>query len=217
MENRVPLQVGVTGGIGSGKSVVCRILACLGVPVYEADERARRLLNHDPALRQEVVELLGTQAYDEAGTYDRAYVASRVFSNPELLRKLNQIVHPRVFADSDRWLAGYPDVPYVVREAALMNKAGDGNTLDLVVVVTAPEALRMERVQRRDPQRSAEEIRAIMQRQVPEEERLGIADFTIVNDHSKALLPQVLALHQWVLRQQQGTSSEIHVQPQGLL
>ncbi|WP_247231988.1 dephospho-CoA kinase [Telluribacter sp. SYSU D00476] len=194
-----PLQIGITGGIGSGKSVVCRILACLGVPVYEADERARWLTNHDPQLRQEVVALLGPQAYTTAGAYDRAYVASRVFGDPVLLNKLNHIVHPRVFADSDRWIARYAQVPYVVREAALMNKAGDKNTLDYVVVVNAPVQLRFERTRKRDPQRSDEEIRAIMQRQVPDEERLRIADFVIYNDDSTALIPQVLHLHQLIL------------------
>lgn len=168
--------------------------------MYEADERARWLTNHDPQLRREVTELLGPEAYTAAGTYNRAYVASRVFGDPLLLEKLNHIVHPRVFADSDQWLTRYRQVPYVVREAALMNKAGDRNTLDYVVVVNAPVQLRFERTQKRDPQRSEEEIRRIMDRQVPDAERLLIADFVIENDEASAVLPQVLRLHQVLLQ-----------------
>ncbi len=195
----LPIQVGVTGGIGSGKSVVCRIFACLGIPVYEADQRANWLANHDPVIRKEVLVLLGLESYTSEGTYNRKYVASRVFTEPLLLQQLNQIIHPRVLADSDRWLQARADKPYVIREAALMNKAGDGNTLDYVIVVKAPLDLRVHRTQLRDPHRSEAEIRAIIARQITDETRLQLADFVIENDQDSALIPQVLKLHQYFL------------------
>lgn len=190
----VPLQAGVTGGIGAGKSVVCRIFGCLGVPVYEADVRARWLTDHDPAIREEVTVLLGEAAFAD-GTYNRKFVASKVFSDPNLLQKLNGIIHPRVFADSDSWLLRQARQPYVIREAALMNRAGEGNTLDFVVVVTAPLPIRIERIRERDPQRQKTEIQAIIDRQISEEARLKLADFVINNDPNTALIPQVLSLH----------------------
>lgn len=195
----LPIQVGVTGGIGSGKSVVCRIFACLGIPVYEADQRANWLADHDPAIRREVLTLLGPESYTSEGTYHRKYVASRVFTEPALLQQLNQIIHPRVFADSDRWLQAQAHKQYVIREAALMNKAGDGNTLNYVIVVKVPLPLRIERTKRRDPHRSEAEIRAIIARQVTDETRLRLADFVIDNGLEDALIPQVLKLHQYFL------------------
>lgn len=193
-----PLQIGVTGGIGSGKSVVCRIFACLGVPVYEADARAKWLSNNDPDIRTEVIELLGEESF-AAGTYNRKYVASRVFSDEQLLHKLNYIIHPRVFADSDRWLERHGSQPYVIREAALMNKAGEGNSLGKVIVVTMPLSLRIKRIKFRDPQRSEADIRAIIGNQIPEESRLKLADYIVDNGENAALIPQVLSLHKTLL------------------
>ncbi|MPR35725.1 dephospho-CoA kinase [Salmonirosea aquatica] len=197
MARALPLQVGVTGGIGSGKSVVCRIFACLGIPIYAADQRANWLAEHNPIIRQEVIALLGPDSYTSEGTYNRTYVASRVFTEPVLLQQLNQIIHPRVFADSDQWLRLHAQQPYVVREAALMNKAGDKNTLDYVVVVDAPVELRIERTKLRDPHRSETEIRAIIARQITDEARLQLADFVIENGLEYALIPQVLNLHHY--------------------
>ena len=199
MVRSLPIQVGVTGGIGAGKSVVCRIFSCLGISIYEADQRANGLADHDPAIRQEVVALLGPDSYTSEGAYNRKYVASRVFSEPILLQKLNQIIHPRVFADSDRWLKEHADEPYIIREAALMNRAGDGNSLDYVIVVKVPLSLRIERTKLRDPHRSETEIRAIIARQIADEERLQLADFVIENDQESALIPQVMKLHQYFL------------------
>ena len=201
MARSLPIQVGVTGGIGSGKSVVCRIFSCLGTPVYEADQRANWLANHDPIIQQEVLALLGPESYTLEGAYNRTYVASRVFTEPSLLQQLNQIIHPRVFADSDRWLLAHAQVPYVIREAALMNKAGDKNTLDYVLVVKVPLSLRIKRTKLRDPHRSEAEIRAIIDRQISDGTRLQLADFVIDNGQEDALIPQVLKLHQFFLEE----------------
>ena len=186
-------KIGVTGGIGSGKSIVCRMFSLLGIPVYEADERAKWLTQHDPILQAEIIRLLGREAYDQLGNYNRAYVAAQVFSNPDRLAALNALIHPRVFADTARWVQ-QQSAPYVLKEAALMRAAGDQNDLDAVVVVTAPLDLRVQRIRQRDPQRSESEIRAIIDRQISDEARLQLADYVVENDETKLLIPQILQL-----------------------
>ena len=186
-------KIGITGGIGSGKSIVCRLFSLLGIPVYEADERAKWLTQHDPVLRADIIRLLGPQAYDQLGNYNRAYVATQVFSNPDRLAALNALVHPRVFADTDRWVQ-QQSAPYVLKEAALMKAAGNHNDLDAVVVVTAPLPLRIQRIRQRDPQRSESEIQAIIDRQISDEARLQLADYVVENDETSLLIPQILQL-----------------------
>ncbi|MDB5241892.1 MAG: dephospho-CoA kinase [Spirosoma sp.] len=192
---KTPLQIGVTGGIGSGKSLVCRVFETLGAPVYYADERAKWLTEHDPILKADVMRVLGSGAYDSLGRYNRAWVASQVFAEPLLLDQLNAVIHPRVFADTTLWVGQHADKPYVIKEAALMRAAGDGNTLDKVVVVLAPVALRIERIRLRDPHRSPAEIQHIMDRQVSDADRLQLADYVLHNDEEQLLLPQIVALH----------------------
>lgn len=190
------LKIGITGGIGSGKTIVCKMFEILGVPVYYADERAKWLTNNDLQLRKEIKELLGRQAYDEQGQYNRIWVAAQVFNNPELLKMLNSLIHPRVFADTDQWFLQNQDAPYILREAALMNAAGDNNDFDAVILVNAPVDIRIARTKKRDPQRSEEEIKAIMTRQKTEEQFASIANYTIINDDEHLLIPQVLELHE---------------------
>lgn len=192
----MPLQIGVTGGIGSGKSTVCQVFRALGIPVYEADERARWLTEHDPILKADIQRVLGLNAYDSLGHYNRAWVASQVFANPELLSRLNGVIHPRVFADTTAWVNQHVGKPYVVKEAALMRAAGDGNSLDKVIVVHAPVALRIDRIRKRDPHRSEAEIRSIIDRQISDEERLRLADYVLENDEQTLLLPQIIRLHE---------------------
>ncbi|GAB4011178.1 dephospho-CoA kinase [Spirosoma migulaei] len=196
-----PLQIGVTGGIGSGKSVVCQVFQALGVPIYEADERAKWLTEHDPILKADIRRVLGPDAYDALGHYNRAWVASQVFANPELLTALNGVIHPRVFADTTAWVTQQTGKPYVIKEAALMKAAGDNNSLDKVIVVNAPLDVRIERIRKRDPHRSEAEIRNIIARQISDEERLKLADYVLDNDESQLLLPQIVRLHEDFLRQ----------------
>lgn len=198
---KTPLQIGVTGGIGAGKSTVCRVFATLGAPVYYADERAKWLTEHDPILKADITRLLGVQAYDKLGRYNRAWVASQVFAEPVLLDQLNAVIHPRVLADTNRWVAQHTDQPYVIKEAALMRAAGDGNSLNKVIVVQAPVARRIERIRTRDPHRSAHDIQQIIDRQVSDDERLRIADYVLYNDETQLLLPQIVRLHEEFLRQ----------------
>lgn len=191
----MPHQIGITGGIGAGKSTICQIFATLGVPVYEADARAKWLIQYDNDLKNKIIDLLGTRAYEPNDTYDRAWVAAQVFNNQGLLQKLNAIVHPRVFEDTQAWVQKHADSVYVLKEAAIMNsRAGSGNALYKIIVVTAPIDLRVARIKTRDPQRSEQEIQEIISRQMTDAQRLDLADYVIVNDNRKPLIEQVLAL-----------------------
>jgi dephospho-CoA kinase len=185
--------IGITGGIGSGKTLICKVFASMGIPIYEADSRAKYLINNDLSLKKTIQNLLGEQAYTSTGEYNRAWVASQVFNNPDLLKQLNGIVHPRVREDAENWIHQHSKAPFLLYEAAIMKAAGDGNHFDKVIVVKSPIALRIKRVQKRD-NRSEQEIRDIIARQISDEERLKIADFVIENDEVKPLLEQILNL-----------------------
>ncbi len=191
--------IGITGGIGSGKSLICKIFSTLNIPIYEADSRAKYLINNDLSLRNSIKNLLGKNAYTATGEYDRAGVASQVFNNPELLKQLNSLVHPCVHNDARDWVKKFPNSPFLLYEAALMKAAGDNNIFDEVIVVNAPIELRIKRIQARD-KRSVQEIKNIMARQISDEERLKIADYVIENDDEKPVLEQVLGLNKKFLR-----------------
>lgn len=190
-----PLQLGVTGGIGSGKSLVCRIFRSLGVPVYDADVRAKELMTSDPTLVESIKFTFGGQSYLANGQLNREFLAGAVFGKADELEKLNSLVHPRVQQDYLNWLRAHDTSPYVIKEAALIFEAGSWKSLDKVVVVAAPEAVRMKRVLQRDSQRSKDDVENIFRSQLPEEEKLNRADYVIVNDERQLVIPQVLALH----------------------
>lgn len=192
--NKMPFRVGITGGIGSGKTTVCHLFEALGIPIYYADDRAKWLLGHDEALIKAVKGLLGEEAYVE-GQYNRAYVGEVVFKNPKLLAQLNAISHPAVEADSRKWHESFVNVPYTLKEAALMIESGSHRYLDYLIVVIAPEALRIERVMRRD-RVDAAAVRSRIARQMAEDEKIKLADWVVVNDGQHALIPQVWAIHQ---------------------
>ena len=191
------LRIGITGGIGSGKSIASRLFRALGVPVYDADSRARWLMEHDAGLRQQLVAAFGPATYDAAGRLNRTVLAGTVFRDPTLLAQLNALVHPHVGHDFARWAdarqrAGHA---YVLKEAALLFEAGSYKQLDRIITVFAPVAVRQARVRRRDPHRSPADIEAIMGKQLGEEEKMRRADHVLHNDDVQPLLPQVLALH----------------------
>ena len=144
------LKIGLTGGIGSGKSTVAKIFALLGVPVYDSDHRAKVLMTEDNAVRKGIIDLLGEESYTAAGTLDRAHISSRVFDDKEALAKLNAIVHPAVGRDFIAWCNGYSGQCYVLKEAALIFEAGIHASLDYIILVTAPEEIRIKRVVERD-------------------------------------------------------------------
>jgi dephospho-CoA kinase len=188
------LHVGITGGIGSGKSTVCRIFAVLGIPIYDADSQAKQLMTADPELRQAIAGLLGSDAYQPDGTLNRAYISGRVFSHPELLAQLNGLVHPAVGRHSLQWREAQLGTPYTLYEAALLLESGGYKRMDKLIVVTAPLEVRIERVIRRDGL-SREDVEARIARQWPEEQKMAAADFLIHNDNQTGLISQVLAIH----------------------
>jgi dephospho-CoA kinase len=195
-----PLQIGITGGIGSGKSLVCKIFSALQVPVYDADSRAKAVMTTDGILIESIKKEFGTLAYKRNGELDREYVSKLVFSNPQKLATLNALVHPRVGTDYRQW-ASTQSAAYVLREAALLIETGASAQVHELLVVEAPEALRIKRVLARDPHRSEEQVREIMKNQLSDSERRKHAQHIIQNDEQHSLVDQVLALHQRFLAQ----------------
>lgn len=194
----LPFQVGITGGIGSGKSTVAEIFKCLKIPVYNADSRAKALMNSDARLKAQIESEFGRQSYDNSGSLDRRYLAESVFGFPDRLEKLNALVHPSVAEDYRQWVLSQK-TPYVLKEAALLFESGSSKQLDKIILITAPEDLRVKRVKSRD-KRSEEEVRNIIHSQWSQEKSIALADFVIKNDEETALIPQVLQTHQEILK-----------------
>jgi dephospho-CoA kinase len=190
------LKIGLTGGIGSGKTTVAHIFEVLGIPVYYADEAAKNLMNEDPVLRQQIINRFGPEAYKE-GKLDRHFLGTLVFSNPEKLKQLNEIVHPATRKDGERWIS-LQKAPYAIREAALIFEAGLEPGFDYIIGVTAPEALRIGRVIRRD-RTSREKVLKRIRQQMNEEEKMKLCDFVIQNNEEVAVLPQVMKIHEHLL------------------
>lgn len=189
--------VGITGGIGSGKSTACQIFNYLGIPIYDADSRAKFLMEHDQQLVSRIKELLGTESFDSNGRLNNLFVAEMVFKNPKLLAQLNALVHPAVASDTFEWIQEQAS-PYVIKEAALLFESGANQSMDAVVVVQADEQIRIKRVMLRN-KITEEQVKDRIKRQMPESEKLRLADYVIENDGSKSLIRQVLDLHQTLL------------------
>lgn len=185
--------VGITGGIGSGKTTVCRIFEQLGVPVYYADDRAKMLMNTSATLREGIIAEFGPEAYTEKGL-NRAYLAGLVFGTPERLAKLNALVHPAVADDFDEWVEQHAKEPYVMKEAAILFESGAYQGVDITVLVIAPEDIRIERVVGRDGV-MPNDVRKRMANQWTQEHKAKLADHIINNDGFHLLIPQVLELH----------------------
>jgi dephospho-CoA kinase len=195
-----PLQIGITGGIGSGKSLISKIFAVLGIPVYDADSHAKELMTTDGILVSGIKKEFGDLSYHTNGALNREYLAQHVFTNEEKLKVLNALVHPRVAADYDHWVKQQAEVPYVLKEAALLFEAASHKALDKIIVVSAPVELRIKRVLKRDAHRSVEQIKAIVEKQMPEDEKLKRADYIVVNDETQLVTSQVISLHEKFLR-----------------
>jgi dephospho-CoA kinase len=183
--------VGLTGGIGSGKSTIAQLLVTMGYPVYNSDDRAKWLQNNHLELVNQIKLLLGADVYAE-GKLNRAMVADRVFTDSNLLKQLNAIVHPVVAVDFAEWLAAQKS-SIVFKESAILVETGIYKQCDALIVVTAPESLRLKRVVSRDGT-SEDGIRQRMNNQQPEAEKAALADFVIVNDDQQLIIPQVLKM-----------------------
>ena len=185
--------IGITGGIGCGKSTICEIFRTLGIPVYQADQEAKIITNTDKQVIVAIKDLLGDGSFSD-GRLDRQKVAEIVFKNNSLLNKLNAIIHPKVKEGFAKWILEQ-EAPYVLKEAALIFETNNSE-LDKVILVTAPRELRLQRVLKRDPHRDREQILAIINNQLSENTKLNLADFIISNDGIKSVLKQVLSIHQ---------------------
>lgn len=191
------LKIGITGGIGSGKSTVVHCFALLGVPVYDADAASKRLYHSDPALKKSLQDAFGKSIYKE-GVLDRTALAAIVFNDPQKLALLNSLVHPPTIKDAETWMA-MQTAPYLLKEAALLFESGSVNSLDYVIGVSAPEALRLQRVMARDGVNETD-VRSRMARQMEEGEKMSKCNFIITNDEASLVIPQVLELHNKLLQ-----------------
>jgi dephospho-CoA kinase len=187
------IKVGITGGIGSGKSLVCQVLERFGIPVYYADAAARILMDNDPVIRHDLRAWLGEDIY-AGNSLDRIKMAGLIFTNPELLKIVNRIVHPRVAADFQNWCDSSGNKPYVIQESAILFESEAYRFVDYIVLVTAPADVRQSRVMNRDGM-TPEKIQAIMQNQWPDSEKASRSQFILKNDNKSLVLPRILDLH----------------------
>lgn len=195
------LRVGITGGIGSGKTTACKLFEKLGVPVYYADNRAKELMVDNKQLRNLIIQNFGTQSYAEDGSLNRLYLSSVVFSDEKKLELLNALVHPVVAADSESWntILERKNFVYSLREAALLVETGSYKLLDKLIVVTAPEQERIKRVMLRDGGLE-QQVKNRINAQMPDSEKLKLADFIIENTELISLAQQVKNIHERILK-----------------
>jgi dephospho-CoA kinase len=186
------LRIGLTGGMGSGKSVVAKVFETLGIPVYYADDAAKKLMNTDKDLKAAVIKNFGEESYAN-GELDRKYIASIVFNDKEKLGLLNSLTHPATISDAEEWIKQQTS-PYIIKEAALLFESGANKNLDFVIGIDAPLSLRIKRVMARDGI-SEEEIMKRINRQMDEKEKMKRCDFVIINDEQQLVIPQVMDLH----------------------
>jgi dephospho-CoA kinase len=187
------MNIGLTGGIGSGKSTVAKIFETLGIPVYYADDAARTLMNTDTTVINTIKKHFGEESYLN-GELNRPYIASLVFNDNYKLELLNSITHPATIADAKKWMQ-QQNAPYTIKEAAIIFEAGSAEGLDYIIGVYAPAALRIKRVMDRD-NTTREDVLKRMSRQLNEEMKMKLCDFVITNDEQHLVIPQVLELHQ---------------------
>jgi dephospho-CoA kinase len=188
------IKVGLTGGIGSGKTVVCKVFENLGVPVFNADEQAKQITEKDPTVREKIILRFGKGIYTSQGL-DRKKLASIVFGDPVALAGLNHIIHPAVREKYEQWLEEHKDSPYTIKEAAIIFEIGSYKEFDKIITVTAPEELRIQRAVQRDKVQP-EDVKKRIANQASDEYKMQLSDFVIINDEKKMVIPQVLEVHE---------------------
>ncbi|WP_316747280.1 dephospho-CoA kinase [Pedobacter gandavensis] len=189
------LKIGITGGIGSGKTTVCRVFETLGIPVFYADTVAKQIMVTDPILIQGVKDAFGVESYTSEGILNNKHIAGIVFNQVAELEKLNQLVHPAVFRAFEHWATQVsPNVPYILKEAALLFESGSYQLCDRNVLVIAPLETKLQRVMQRDGV-TEEQVRARMDKQLSDEEKAKMADMLVHNNETDSLITQVMALH----------------------
>ena len=185
------IKVGLTGGIGSGKTTVAKVFETLGIPVYYADDKTKYLMNSNPELKASIIQHFGNDSYKD-GELDRKYLASIVFNNKEKLELLNSLTHPVTIRDAEEWMS-QQTTPYIIKEAALLFESGAAEKLDYVSGVYAPQHIRVKRVMDRD-NLPVEEVMKRISRQIDEEMKMKLCDFVITNNDQQLVIPQVLEL-----------------------
>ena len=186
------LKIGLTGGIGSGKSVIAQLFKVMGVPVFDADKEAKRIMEYDEELQKALIAEFGASTYTN-GRLNRVYLAQQVFADTYKLEKLNALVHPVTIAAAENWMQKQTST-YVVKEAALLFESGSAENLDYIIGVFAPAHIRIQRVMERDGL-SRDDVKARMNRQIQDEIKMKLCDFVLINDERQLLIPQVLELH----------------------
>jgi len=194
-------KVGITGGIGSGKTTVCKVFEVLGIPVFYADTVAKEIMCKDVLLVEGIKSAFGNESYFEDGKLNNKHIAGIVFNNEDALARLNALVHPAVFRAFDAWEETIPaNTPYTLKEAALLFESGSYKMCDTTILVTAPYEIKMRRVMLRDGV-TAEQVKARMDKQLSDEEKSKMANHFIINDEQHSIIEQVLALHQEFLKE----------------
>ncbi len=188
------LKVGLTGGIGSGKTTIAGIFNLLGVPVFNADIEAKKLMISDPIIKSEIIALLGDDAYTE-DLLNKEYIAELIFKDEGLLKGMNSIVHSAVHKHFTTWAELFTEKPYILYEAAILFESGASRYFDYIILVTAPESLRIERVMKRDKV-NKEQVKLRIKNQFTEDDKMIQSDFKIYNDSDLLVLPQILGLHE---------------------
>ena len=192
----MPIMIGLTGGIGAGKTTVADVFAALGIPVFNADHAAKELMQNSPVIKEQLINQFGDKVYED-GILNKSYLASVVFSDPYQLELLNAIVHPITIQAAWDW-AKLQTAPYVIKEAALLFESNAVEGLDFVIGVTAPMPLRIQRIMQRDAC-TKQEAEKRMHHQMNDTIKMKLCDKVIVNDEIQLLTPQVLAIHEFIL------------------
>lgn len=190
-------KVGITGGIGSGKSIVCSIFEKIGIPVFVADTCAKNIMQYHPEIRKLLIDRFGNNVFLNK-ELNRPYLAQIIFNNFEAISFVNSIIHPVVEKEFEKWCLQYNYLPYVIEEAALLFENGMYKKLDVLITVFAPEALRIQRVLNRDLITS-EQVLERIKNQMPDNEKIKLADFVIHNNEQQSVIEQVLNIHQNLL------------------
>lgn len=191
------LRVGITGGIGSGKTTVCRVFETLGVPVYYADAEAKKLYAENDALKNHLVRVFGPSIVSE-GNISRARLAEIAFASPENIAQINAIVHPYVFDHYEKWCNEHQNAPYTLKEAAILFESGSYKRVQKTIGVIAPELERVSRVMQRDGCTTEDVMKRISQ-QMPQDMLASKCDFLIQNDNQQSIVKQVLEIHKQLL------------------
>ncbi|HHP7240088.1 MAG TPA: dephospho-CoA kinase [Cyclobacteriaceae bacterium] len=186
--------VGITGGIGAGKTIICKIFELLNVPVYYADDQAKLLMVKNEALKKSIIKSFGNASYLENGEINKPFLR-QLFHDPKNIIKLNALVHPKVSEDFWHWTNKHHDAKYILKEAALLIESGSYKDLDALICITAPEEKRIKRVLKRDSGRNKENISQIIAAQIRDDVKIKYSDFTIRNDGMHLVTPQVLKIN----------------------